>query len=293
MCLNERVAENEWNYLLNYFENYLIESGFGERSAIEMAYLKFIEFRVGPIKKMPRLSARAEIKERLLKLGIIDGNRVYGFPFSECFYALNANYQDFPESTFKDITSISEIISNTDLSSSILMGGLSVSLKESDLKKNLYKKVVILLGLIDMLYLEELTDGQAKADNPLFRRMKEAEVDKSKQSSEPITQDDPRLDSKPQPEGGIVSYLLWVYDNNKKLESKEKLGKDYRTILIADVDESGNLINLGVWRGIGRGFDEEAHRLIKNHPAKKWSPGTINGKSANVTIEIEVDFRLK
>lgn len=292
-CLNEKVAENDWNYLVNYFESYLIDNGFGEKSNIEKAYLKFIEFRVGPLKRMPRLSARAELKARLLKGGIIDGKRIYGFPFTDCFHTLNSDYEKFPESSLKDITSISEIISTADLSSSILMGGLGMSLKESDLKKSLYKRVVILLGFIDVIYLEELIDGEAKEDNPLLRNIQEIEIEKNRQSSEPITQDDPRLERKPQPEGGMASYLKWIYDNNNKLDSKEKLGKENRTVIIADIDESGNLINMAVWRGLGRGFDEEAHRLIKNHPTKKWTPATINGKPVKVTIEIEVDFRLK
>lgn len=292
-CLTEKVPVNEWNYLINYFENYLNTNGFGGKDNIQKAYLNFIEYRIGyPPKELPALTNREDLKEKLLKLGVIDGKALYGVPFSECFYLSNTNYQNLPESPLKDMISIAEVLSSNQLSSSIVMGGLKISFKEDDLKNTLFKKVIILLGLVDMIYLQEITSGTAKEDNPILRLLKKNEVS-SNTTQETYNQNDSRLDKKPEPQGGYTQYLKWAYDNNKKLAPSEELGDYYQTIVAGEVDEMGDLIKIGVWRGLGRGFDEEAYRLVKNHPTKKWIPATINGKPVKVTVEIVIDFRIK
>jgi hypothetical protein len=293
-CLNDKISLSDWNYLTDYFESYLVAGGFGKKDNIENAYLKFIEYRTGfPPKELPVLLNREGLKEKLLSLKIIDGSRTFGVPFVECFYLTNPSFNDYPQSTLKDIVSIAESISKYDLSSNIIMGGLKVSFKEADFKKNIYKRAVILLGLIDMVYMEELVQGQAKDDNPIYRHFQERQKQMTQAQLQLIKQDDQRLEKKPEPVGGYDKYFKWIYDNNKKLGKAKELGKYYRTIIQGEVDENGNLVNFGVWRGIGGGYDQEAHRLIKNHVTQKWTPGTIDGKPIRVEVEIEVDFRLE
>lgn len=108
-----------------------------------------------------------------------------------------------------------------------------------------------------------------------------------------VNQGDERLDPKPEPIGGYESYLKWVYDHNRKRTKAGELGQYYRSIVRAVIDEQGNIGKIGVWRGIGMGYDEEAYRLINEHPVKKWIPGRIDGKPVRVQVEIEVDHRTR
>ena len=122
----------------------------------------------------------------------------------------------------------------------------------------------------------------------LFQSIAVAQV---KDSIEIVNENDGRLEQKPEPVGGYESYLQWVYDHNRKRTSADELGQYYRSIVRAVVDEEGHLTEIGVWRGIGMGYDEEAYRLIKKHPVQNWVPGKIDGKPVSVQIEIEVDHR--
>jgi Ca-activated chloride channel family protein len=58
------------------------------------------------------------------------------------------------------------------------------------------------------------------------------------------------------------------------------------------VDKKGNISDIKVVRGIGSGCDEEAIRILKLSSGK-WSPGTKNGKPANVVMTTTVKFAIK
>ncbi len=282
-CLNDKVRPADWEYITRYFESYLVDNGLGKVDQIEKAYLEFIEWR-RTARPLPPLPNRASLKQRLVKAKIIDGTKTYGFPFVECFYEPYHDYETYPDSVFKDIVSVAYVMTQVDVSMQLIMGGLKVCMTERALEKDIYKRVVILLGFVDMVYLEEYVEGQAKDDNPIFRMFKEERVGKTGSADDVVP---------PAPDAGYKLYNMWIYNNNKMLRKKEELGNSYRTIVRGEVDERGNLINIGVWRGIGRGFDEEAYRLIKGHAARKWRPGLVNGKPQKMDVDIEVDFRIK
>ncbi len=294
-CLNSKISLAEWTYLTDYFESYLIDGGYGKSSNIENAYLKFIEHRSEyPPKKSPLLQDRTALKKKLLDLKIIDGSKTIGFPFLDCFYLSNPDLVNYPESKLKEIAAMAEVMSEYDLSITIIMDALKTLLSEQELKKDIYKRAVILIGMIDIIYIEEILQGQATEDNPIFRHLLDTQKQEEQTAIEEfLRKGGQRLEKEPEPMGGFQEYIKWIYKNNRKLEDPKKLGNDYRSILVGEVDENGNLIEIGVWRGIGMGYDEEAYRLIKSHITQKWVPGIINGKPVKTKVEIEVDFRLR
>lgn len=292
-CLDDKVGEDNWKSLISYFESYLVENNFGSTNNIAAAYVKYIEYRTGyPSKPMPTIPERDALKKQLIELKIINSETTTSPLFLECYYQPNTDFEKYPKSTLKDVISIGQVLSQFDMSSGVLMGGLAEALKEKDLQKEIYKRAVYLLSIGEVIYVQEFVRNEAGVDNPVFRSIKQREQEAPLDAGV-VQANDQRLERKPEPEGGMESYLKWIYDNNEKLAKPKSLGKFYRSIVRGTVDKEGNLVDIGVWRGIGQGYDEVAFRLVKTHPVRKWKTGTIGGKPVDVVVEIEVDFRKK
>lgn len=292
-CLDTNVGAENWTWLVDYFEGYLVAGEFGTKDNIEAAYVKFMEYRTGyPSKKMPLLPDRAALKQKLTEWKIINGQKTYSQLFIHCFYDPNKDFETYPKSTLKDVASIGNVLTQFDMSSGTLMGGLREALKQKDFKKEIYKRALILLSLGEVLYIEEFIKEEAGDDNPVYRSIKNKVEDKSDDVGL-VQWNDRRLERKPEPEGGLDNYNKWVRDNNQKLSDAKKLGKAYRVTLSAIVDRTGRISDIVVLRGLDRASDDEALRLIQTHPVWKWKTGTIGGKPVDVKIEIDVDFRKK
>lgn len=290
-CLDASVGADNWAYLVDYFESYLVSGDFGTRDNIENAYVKFIEYRTGyPSRKMPLLPDRAELKRKLLEWKIINGQKTYSPLFISCFYEPNKDFETYPKSTLKDVASIGKVLTGFDMSSGTLMSGLGQALKQKDFKKEIYKRALILLSLGEILYIEEFIKEEAGDDNPVYRSIKNREGEK-KDELGVVEANDVRLERKPEPDGGFDSYNKWIYDNNEKLTLARKLGRSYRVTLSAVVDKTGRISEISLLRGLDRSLNDEALRLVQTHPVRKWKTGTIGGRPVDVKIEIEVDFR--
>jgi protein TonB len=59
--------------------------------------------------------------------------------------------------------------------------------------------------------------------------------------------------------------------------------------LYAQIDPSGNAVNLHVLRGLGMGLDA---RAIEAASRWRFQPGTRNGTPVTVATNLEVNFRL-
>ena len=68
-------------------------------------------------------------------------------------------------------------------------------------------------------------------------------------------------------------------------------GVSGRVVLKFVVDESGNIGNIQVVKGIGSGCDEEAKRVVAGMP--KWKPGKSNGKAVKVYFTLPIKFTLQ
>lgn len=57
------------------------------------------------------------------------------------------------------------------------------------------------------------------------------------------------------------------------------------------INQSGNIEDIKILRGIGGGCDEEALRVLREMP--KWNPGKQNGVAVNVRLNLPINFELK
>ena len=69
-----------------------------------------------------------------------------------------------------------------------------------------------------------------------------------------------------------------------------RMGIEGRVFVEFIVDKDGTLTNVKAIKGIGAGCDEEAERVIKNHP--KWNPGKQRGKAVKQKIVLPITFKL-
>lgn len=65
-------------------------------------------------------------------------------------------------------------------------------------------------------------------------------------------------------------------------------GKDFVGFM---VEETGEIKNVTVFRGLGFGCDEEAVRMVESMP--KWKPGKLYGKPVRVRYMLPVSFVAK
>jgi hypothetical protein len=74
------------------------------------------------------------------------------------------------------------------------------------------------------------------------------------------------LFQRPQPS---PEFSAWLKKNNEKLGQKAPLSSKSgtRVTLVFIVTEEGKIKDLGVWRGIGQGYDEYAYHLVKKQPS--------------------------
>lgn len=110
----------------------------------------------------------------------------------------------------------------------------------------------------------------------------------SAQSNEVFDYTSHELTKKPQP---TEEFISWFKKNNEKLGKKapESSKKSTRVTLVFIVDENGRIQNPKVWRGIGQGYDQYAHKLLKNNP-NLWAPGTIKDLAVSTQVYYQLDF---
>ena len=98
-------------------------------------------------------------------------------------------------------------------------------------------------------------------------------------------------EKQPEFKGGFDAMLKFIGDNMKYPQSAIENGIQGTVYVRFVVDKSGKLTNINVERGIGRGCDEEAVRIVQNMP--DWNPGVSKGMPVNVNQVVIVKFKLK
>jgi len=98
-------------------------------------------------------------------------------------------------------------------------------------------------------------------------------------------------DDMPQFPGGVIALQKWIGDNvNYPEEAKEK-GIKGRVYIGFVVNETGNIENVKVLRGVAPSIDEEGIRVISMMP--KWKPGKHRGENVCVAYTVPINFALK
>jgi TonB family protein len=95
----------------------------------------------------------------------------------------------------------------------------------------------------------------------------------------------------PQYPGGDNARIIFLVSNIKYPEiaiKKHKQGIVYVSFI---VEKDGSLSHIRILNGISDEIDEEALRVVKSMP--KWIPGTRNGESARVLMNLPINFILQ
>jgi len=112
-------------------------------------------------------------------------------------------------------------------------------------------------------------------------------------SSAPINRDTAKPDfgttaTKPEFPGGYAKFAKYLRSSTKYplLAAKNNIGGKVAMSFI--VDQTGQLTQVKVVKGLGYGLDEEAIRLLSNSP--KWRPGVINGQPVRFAFDMNINF---
>jgi len=112
-------------------------------------------------------------------------------------------------------------------------------------------------------------------------------------SSATINRDNAKPDfgitaTKPEFPGGYAKFAKYLRSSTKYplLAAKNNIAGKVAMSFI--VDQTGQLTQVKVVKGLGYGLDEEAIRLLSNSP--KWRPGVINGQPVRFAFDININF---
>ncbi len=99
------------------------------------------------------------------------------------------------------------------------------------------------------------------------------------------------VEKQPEPVGGMAAFMKYIYENvhypRRALEAEVE-GKVFVQFI---VNKDGSLVDIQAVRGIGKGCDEEAVKVVQNAP--KWIPGKQRGKPVRVRMIIPIRFVYK
>ena len=98
------------------------------------------------------------------------------------------------------------------------------------------------------------------------------------------------VEEQAEPYGGMKAFYEYFKKNVNYPPQARRMSIEGKVFLQFVVDRDGSLTDIKVLRGIGAGCDEEAMRILKNHP--KWKPGKQRGRAVRVRMTIPITFRL-
>lgn len=93
-----------------------------------------------------------------------------------------------------------------------------------------------------------------------------------------------------QPKGGYPAFYKYIKKKMKYPKQARRMGVEGKVYVQFIVDQSGNITNIKIMKGIGAGCDEEAKRVIREAP--KWKPGKQRGRPVKQKIVVPIVFKL-
>jgi protein TonB len=99
------------------------------------------------------------------------------------------------------------------------------------------------------------------------------------------------VEEMPEFPGGEAGRVRFLKENMVYPKQAKETGIQGKVYIGFVVDETGQVVEARLLRGIGGGCDEEALRVINAMP--KWKPGRQTGKAVRVQYSIDIDFRLE
>ena len=98
------------------------------------------------------------------------------------------------------------------------------------------------------------------------------------------------VDEMPVPPGGMGGFTEYMIKNLTYPTAAKEAGTQGMVVVSFVVDSEGKVGSVEVLRGIGKGCDEEAVRVISN--SGTWTPAKIGGKAVASKMTLPVQFKL-
>lgn len=98
------------------------------------------------------------------------------------------------------------------------------------------------------------------------------------------------LEDDPQPNGGMRGFYKYVGRTIMYPGEARQLGTQGKVYVQFFISKSGEITEVEIIKGIGRGCDEEAVRVLKNSPL--WNPGKRRGQPVEVRMILPINFKL-
>ncbi len=98
------------------------------------------------------------------------------------------------------------------------------------------------------------------------------------------------VDDMPEFSGGDEGRMQYLIENIKYPETARKQGIQGTVYITFVVEKDGSITGTRILRGIGRGCDEEAYRVVSEMPA--WNPGKQRGEAVRVQFNMPIKFTL-
>jgi protein TonB len=99
-----------------------------------------------------------------------------------------------------------------------------------------------------------------------------------------------QVDEMPVPPGGMGGFTEYMMKNLTYPTAAKEAGTQGMVVVSFVVNAEGKVGSLEVLRGIGKGCDEEAVRVISN--SGTWTPAKIEGKAVASKMTLPVQFKL-
>ena len=88
--------------------------------------------------------------------------------------------------------------------------------------------------------------------------------------------------------GGKIALVKFIKDNLKYPEEAKAANYKGKVTVSFIVEKKGTVSSVEVIKGIGKGCDEEAMRIVRKMPV--WIPGTTGGKQVRVLYKLYIAF---
>jgi len=98
------------------------------------------------------------------------------------------------------------------------------------------------------------------------------------------------VEQMPEFPGGEDAMMAYIQKNLKYPKQAVENNIDGKVVVNFVVNESGDISDVKVMRGIKYGCDEEAMRVVRGMP--NWKAGKQNGKAVKVSYSLPITFQL-
>jgi len=98
------------------------------------------------------------------------------------------------------------------------------------------------------------------------------------------------LEVAPKFNGGIEAFYKYISESIEYPRYEQNRSIEGRVVLTFVIEKDGSLTQVEVLKGVSKGIDEEAKRVIENAP--KWEAGRQRGRAVRVRMNIPIYFKL-